>query len=205
MSVYGDKNQENKGRSIEDLKSKRNGSGSATSQFVDNRSVTIAQKKLQNMANKHSDVHQQIIQNKVNTKVGYTGSSVVQRIEFTDEALQAAITTIKSSNLTPAAIARGYEAILDDDQRNAITKITELRNLLRHKDVFDERHSARKYTSQALGYINYIDPTNITGGLNKIEQALHAMQMARAAYHEIELGSVTPLLNTPQPSYGGLE
>lgn len=58
MNTHADKAQENKGRSVTNEFSQKHSSGESTFQFVDNRPETIAQRKLQKMANNSAQVKQ---------------------------------------------------------------------------------------------------------------------------------------------------
>jgi hypothetical protein len=82
MNTHADKTQENKSQSVSAANSQKKSSGESTFQFVDNRPESIAQRKLQEMANNspqikkagqlqakennHSTQHQQPIQKKEN-------------------------------------------------------------------------------------------------------------------------------------------
>lgn len=58
MTTHADKSQENKSQSVADAVSQRKSGGKSVFQFVDNRSKTIAQRKLQELANESPQVRQ---------------------------------------------------------------------------------------------------------------------------------------------------
>ena len=126
----------------------------------------------------------------------------IQRIKWDQAALAAAAAAIKNKNLSPSMIAQGYEPILDEEDKDALKALREIGNLLRYKEQIDGIPEAKKTVDQALGYIAYFDPTNVTGTLSKLSKAYTLLQQAYKMYEEHKSGTAKALTDTSQKGYG---
>lgn len=80
MNTHADKTQENKNQSVANATSQKQSSGESTFQFFDNRPETIAQRKLQEMANNSTQVSQlKTIQKMADN---YSAQPVIQKREI---------------------------------------------------------------------------------------------------------------------------